>query len=345
MYLGTIGTRQCAIAQLVRKIPSQAQHLIFVSEAGPCGSWLYRYLTKKAYDCWAVAPSLLPQKPGDRVTTDRWKAVQLARLARSGDRTAVDVPKIDGEAMRALTRARADTSSAQKDAQLRLKACVLRHEMRSGGRANGGPAPLRWLSEVLCPPPAPHSVLHAYVRAVPAQPARLQRLAQARHAHGNAWRVSPVLEALQALRGVQGPGAVPLGAARGARTRCDSPRARMPWRGLLPAAYASGAQRRQGAMTTAGHPPARRVWVAGAWAYRSPAQGRRPLHLRREPQPPVLQDSRGQAQSRRGPRSRRLGARGTHANGVTGAMARKRRGFRGAMAQEGPGVASDHDGS
>jgi hypothetical protein len=141
MYLGTIGTRQCAIAQLVRKIPSQAQHLIFVSEAGPCGSWLYRYLTKKAYDCWAVAPSLLPQKPGDRVTTDRWKAVQLARLARSGDRTAVDVPKIDGEAMRALTRARADTSSAQKDAQLRLKACVLRHEMRSGGRANGARPP------------------------------------------------------------------------------------------------------------------------------------------------------------------------------------------------------------
>ena len=37
---GPSGTRPCAIAQLIRKMPSQAQHLIFVYEAGPCGSWL-----------------------------------------------------------------------------------------------------------------------------------------------------------------------------------------------------------------------------------------------------------------------------------------------------------------
>jgi transposase len=45
--LGTIGTRQCDIAQRVRKRPSKATHLICVSAAGPCGSWLYRYLTNK----------------------------------------------------------------------------------------------------------------------------------------------------------------------------------------------------------------------------------------------------------------------------------------------------------
>ena len=38
--LGTIGTRQWDIDQLIRKTPSKATHLIFVSEAGPCGSWL-----------------------------------------------------------------------------------------------------------------------------------------------------------------------------------------------------------------------------------------------------------------------------------------------------------------
>jgi hypothetical protein len=26
---------------------SKAKHLIFIYEAGPCGYWLYRYLTKK----------------------------------------------------------------------------------------------------------------------------------------------------------------------------------------------------------------------------------------------------------------------------------------------------------
>jgi transposase len=43
IYLGIIGTRQVAIAQLVRKRLSKAKQLVFVCEAGPCGHWLYRY--------------------------------------------------------------------------------------------------------------------------------------------------------------------------------------------------------------------------------------------------------------------------------------------------------------
>ena len=111
MYLGAIGTRQCDIDQLIRTMPSKAKHLIFVYEAGPCGDWLYRYLTKKGSDCWVVAPSLIPKKAGDRVKTDRRDAVQLARLARSGDLTAVDVPTVEDAAMRDLTRAREDAIS------------------------------------------------------------------------------------------------------------------------------------------------------------------------------------------------------------------------------------------
>jgi len=37
---GTLGTRQCAIAHLLRKRPATAQHLLLVEEAGPCGSGL-----------------------------------------------------------------------------------------------------------------------------------------------------------------------------------------------------------------------------------------------------------------------------------------------------------------
>src|SRR5919201_4235080 len=118
-YLGPIGTRQGDIDQLIRKMPSKAKHLIFVYEAGPCGYWLYRYLTKKGYDCWVVAPSLMPKKSGDRVKTNRRDALQLARLARSGDLTAVSVPQVQDEAIRDLTRARADAISDLKDAKFR----------------------------------------------------------------------------------------------------------------------------------------------------------------------------------------------------------------------------------
>ena len=128
--LGTIGTRQCDIDKLLRHLQSKGPQLIFVYEAGPCGYWLYRYLTKKGFVCWVVAPSLIPKKPGDRVKTDRRDARPLARLMRSGDLTPVYVPAVDDEAIRDLSRAREDTLRALKAAKLRLKAFLLRHDIR-----------------------------------------------------------------------------------------------------------------------------------------------------------------------------------------------------------------------
>ena len=55
--LGTMGTRPCDLDTLMRQLHSKAKHLVFVYEAGPCGYWLYRYLTKSGHDCWVVAPS------------------------------------------------------------------------------------------------------------------------------------------------------------------------------------------------------------------------------------------------------------------------------------------------
>ncbi|HEV8309137.1 MAG TPA: hypothetical protein VGW35_15870 [Methylomirabilota bacterium] len=46
--LGSIGTRQCDIDTLIRKLQSKGATPVFVYEAGPCGYWLYRYLTAKA---------------------------------------------------------------------------------------------------------------------------------------------------------------------------------------------------------------------------------------------------------------------------------------------------------
>ena len=280
-----------------------------------------------------VAPSLIPQKPGDRGTTDRRDAVQLARLARSGDLTAVYVPKVEDEAIRDLTRAREDTIGDLKSATFRLTAFVLRQDIRYAGRANGHPAHLRWLSEVVCPTPAQQSVFHADVRAVNAPIERRERLEHELHDQGKAWRLNPVVEALQALRGVQCTVALTMVADVGDLTRCDNPRELMKCLGLVPSEYTSGAQRRQGAMTTAGNSHARRALVEGAWAYRYPATVSRQLHLRLEKQPKTIQDIRWKAQLRLCTRYRRLVSRGTHANVVTVAMARELAGFMWAIAR------------
>jgi transposase len=140
-------------------------------------------------------------------------------------------------------------------------------------------------------------------------------------------RLPPVVEALQALRGVQCTVAVTIGADSGALTRFETPRELRQCLGLIPSEYSTGDHRRQGAMTKAGNTHARRALSAGAGAYRYPAQGSRHRQLRLATQPKVIQGIHGKAQGGLCRRYRRLGARGTHANVVTGAIARERAGF------------------
>jgi hypothetical protein len=178
--------------------------------------------------------------------------------------------------------------------------------------------------------------LQADVRAVHAHTERRGRLEQALREHVNAWRLPPVVDALQALRGVQGTVAITMGADIGDLRRFDNPSALMKCLGLVPSAYSSGERRQQGGMTKTGNTQARRVLGAGAWADRSPAQGSRPLPLRLAHQPPSMQDLSGKAQVRLGKRSQRLGATGHHATVVTVAMARELVGFVWTMAKEVP---------
>ena len=334
--LGAIGTRQCDLDTLIRKLQSKAKHLVFVYEAGPCGYWLYCYLTKKGYVCWVVAPSLIPKRAGDRVKTDRRDAMQLARLMRSGDLTPVYVPAVDDEAIRDLSRAREDILRDLKAAKLRLKAFLLRHDIRYTGRATWSPAHLRWLSEVVCPTPVQQIVFQEYVQTVTDQTERLQRLEQALQEEVKTWRLYPVVEALQALRGVQFTVAVTTVAELGDLTRFDNPRQLMNYLGLTPSEYSSGARRHQGSITKTGNTHARRALVEGAWAYRYPAKVSRHLQLRLEKLPKAIQAISWKAQVRLCKRYRQLMAKGKHANQVVVAIARELSAFMWAIAKQVP---------
>src|SRR5437867_9766907 len=343
VYVGEIGTRQCDIDAVIRKLQSKGAELVFVYEAGPCGYWLYRYLTRKGFACHVVAPSLIvvapsliPRKPGDRVKTDRRDAITLARLMRSGDLTSIYVPQVQDEAIRDLSRAREDAVEDLKAAKHRLKAFLLRQDIRYEGRATWTAAHLRWLSEVVCPTPAQQIVFQEYLRAVTEQHERVQRLETELHEHVKTWRRFPVVEAIQALRGVELTGGVILIAELGDLTRFDTPRQLMSYLGLTPSEYSSGDRRRQGGITKAGNTHARRALVEGAWAYRYPAKVSRHLQLRLEKLPAEVQAISWKAQVRLCGRYRKLLARGKHPNTVAAAIARELAAFMWAIAKARP---------
>ena len=223
---------------------------------------------------------------------------------------------MEDEAIRDLVRAREDALKDVKAAKARLKAFLLRQDIRYEGRATWGPAHLRWLAKGVCPTPAQQIVFQEYVRAVSEQTERLQRLEAELHTQVQSWRWVPVVEAIQALRGVQFTVAVTLIAERGDLSRFENPRQLMSYLGLIPSEPTTGERRRQGGITKTGNSHARRALIEGAWAYRYPAKVSRHLQLRLEKLPKVIQDISWKAQVRLCKRYRRLMARGKNANQV-----------------------------
>jgi transposase len=268
------------------------------------------------------------------VKTDRRDAEQLARLLRSGDLTPVYIPSVDEEAIRDLVRAREDVLKDLKAAKVRLKAFLLRQDIGYEGRANWTAAHLRWLANVVCPTPAQQIVFQAYVRAVSEQTDRLQRLEVELATLVPSWRWAPVVEAIQARRGLQFTAAVPLIAELGDLSRFATPPQLMSSLGLVPSEHSRGERRRQGSITKTGNSHARRVLVEGAWAYRYPAKVSRHLHLRLEKVPQAIPDISGKAQVRLCQRYRRLVARGKNVNPVVVAIAREMAAFVWAIARE-----------
>src|SRR2546428_4163632 len=124
--LGMIPNDPTAVAKLIRKLGAR-DHLRACYEAGPCGYVLYWQLTKLGVPCDVVAPTLVPTKPCDRVTTDRRDAAKLAHCYRAGDLTPVWVPDAAHEALRDLVRAREAAKQDQLRARHRLGQFLPRH--------------------------------------------------------------------------------------------------------------------------------------------------------------------------------------------------------------------------
>jgi transposase len=336
VFVGAISSRQGDLTKLIRRLQAKTPNLVFAYEAGPCGYTLHRDLTGKGFTCHVVAPSLIPKKPGDKVKTDRRDAVELARLLRSGDLTRVYVPTVDDEAIRDLCRARDAARLTLKNAKLRLKAFLLRLGLHYVGRADWTEAHRRYLAKVVCPTPAQQIVFQEAVKAVDEQVDRLTRLEAELRDLGPTWRLDPVVQALQALRGVQWLVAITVVAELGDLTRFDSPRQLAAFVGLIPSEHSSGSSRRQGGITKAGNGRARRALIEAAWAYRHPAKVSQHIQTRIDGLPQPIQDIGWKAQVRLCKRFRRLVARGKHPNVVVTAIARELIAFMWAIAKKVP---------
>jgi len=296
-------------------------------EAGPTGYGLFRTLEKKGYKCAVVAPSMVPTLVGSRVKTDRRDAVKLARFHRSGDLVVVEVPTVDTEALRDLSRARDDAKKAQRVARQNTNAFMLRHGLKFEGKTKWTQAHMMWLKRQHLGHPAQELALEDYIDAVERSTQRLASLEQGLFEMAETWEHAEVVRALQALRGVSRLSAIVLACELGSMKRFKSPKQLMAYVGLVPSEHSSGDRRRRGGITKTGNGHARRILVESAWAYRFRPRTSKEMNARRRGLSKQVIEIGDRAQKRLCGRYQRMMSRGKPAQVTITAVARELLGF------------------
>jgi transposase len=333
-HIGSTGGDLVALDKALRKLISKGQPLHVVYEAGPCGFVIWRHLTALGVQCEVVAPSSIPKRSGDRVKTDRRDAMMRARLSRSGDLTAVRVPGAADEAVRDLVRAREDSVRECRNARHRLKALLLRNGIPYAGKTSWTAAHLRWLATLKMEHAAQQIGLQEYLHSITQATARIARLEQAMRDTLPEWSLTPLVQALQALRGVQLIAAMTLVAELQDFLRFDNPRQLMAYVGLVPGEHSSGPKRRQGSITKAGNSVARRMLVEVAWHYQHSPRVSPIIASRQDQLPEEITDIAWKAQLRLNAKFKRLVARRVMKNKAVVAVARELAGFVWAIGRE-----------
>ncbi len=324
---GSISSDLQALEKVLRKLGGEGVTLHVVYEAGPTGFVIYRRLQQLEIECAVVAPSKTPQEKGPRQKTDRRDALQLARLHRAGELTAINVPDAVDETIRDMTRARADAVDDLRRAKQRLKSFLLRHGYHYKGKANWSEAHQRYLRELVLPMPALKAVLEESLLAIDQATQRLARLDDLLAVQVPQWRMYPAVQALMCLRGFQLTAAAILVAELGDIRRFAHPRGLMAFVGLIPKENSTGTTRRLGSITKAGNAQARWILIEAIQHAFLPPKVSAPLSLRQSGQPQPYKDLAWKIQLRLHKRGWHLLRRGVMKAKVNVALARELAGF------------------
>lgn len=326
-FYGEIANTPVAIERLAKKLSGKYEHLNFCYEAGPCGYGVHRQLTEMGHKCMVVAPSHVPVKNGDRVKNDRRDAINLARLHRAGELTAVWVPDTAHEAIRDLVRARIAAMENVRRARQQVKGFLLRHGCIYSGKTTWTKAYVEWIRRLKFEHPAHYIVIEELLATIRDCVERQDRLEQQIVSFLPAWALAPVVDAIQSMRGVKLITAVILVSEIGDFKRFANPRQLMSYLGLAPSEHSSGDKVSRGPITKAGSTRARRVLVEAAWTYRLPARVSRKIGCRHHGLPKAVLDIAWKAQVRLCQRYNRMRARGKNHNIIATAIAREMVGF------------------
>ena len=332
-YWGEIPHRIEYIRKLIERL-GKVEQLQVCYEAGDppkvgaTGYMLERQLASMGVACVVVAPSLIPRQPGNRVKTDRRDAERLAELLRAGELTPVWVPGEEDEALRDLVRAWEDAKEDLLRAKHRIGKLLLRRGIHEPVGVRAWSAKYRaWLRSLKFDSSALQTAFDEYRLNIEEIEGRVERLESEIHEQAKKSKHAPVMQALQAFRGIKEIAAATIVAEVGSFLRFKNPRQLMAYSGVVPSEYSSGAATRRGRITKTGNSHLRRIVTECSWSYRHAALMSAVIKKRQEGLPASIQAIAWKAQVRLCKKYRRLISKGKSGQVAVTAVGRELLGF------------------
>jgi transposase len=148
----------------------------------------------------------------------------LARLHRAGDLTPIWVPDAAHEAIRDLVRTRLAAMEVVKKHRQHLQGFLLRHGRIYPGKSHWTKTHIEWIRCLKFDHPAHHILIEENLATIRDSLDRLNRLEQQIRILLPSWTLAPVVQVLQAMRGVSEISAIILAAEIGDFHRFSHPR-------------------------------------------------------------------------------------------------------------------------
>ena len=326
-HYGSVSTSQHALERSIRRIAKSHRRslsdLYVCYEASGCGFWIARRLLQMGVRCDVIAPSLIPTKSGDRVKTDKRDAAKLAKLLRSNDLVAVNIPDSVDEAIRDLCRARTDAIDNLRRAKTRLLAMLRRLGYNYSGKTHWTEAHKRYLRHLTLPDAAHNIVLEDNLATIDFHTGRITTIEDAMLKLLEDWQRKPLVEALMAFKGFKLVAAMVTVSEIGTFSRFEHPKKLMAFLGLIPSEHSSGSRQKRGGISKCGNPHARWILVEQATHYRVPPKVSAQLSARQEGAARWIRELSWKTQLRLSHRFKMLRKRQLHHNKIKVSVARE----------------------
>jgi len=239
------------ITKYLDKLAEQFQ-LKICYEASGSGYHFQRLLCSRGYHCDVIAPSLIPQKAGDRRKNDFRDARELARNYASGQLTVVHPPTQYEEAVRNVVRCRLDFKEKQKRTKQQINGLLIA-QGHHWPKSKWTRQHRQWIAQCTFAEPLVQQVLQEYLAHLEYLESSTARLDQQIAAIAASETYAPSVKKLCALKGLKTLSAMILIAEITDFRRFANPRALMGFLGLIPSEDSSGDKRRYGSITKAGN--------------------------------------------------------------------------------------------